>query len=309
MNVMDNNWIGIVIAFAGEPPVESWDVFVALAAMQLGCQGVQDLAIHPREVGPVPKQAMLFFPPDAGDVDQLVGRVRQLAADALPGVKSAVTGQIIENEDWGRTWRRFYKTSMVGRRVAVGPPWEPEFPEGAPSDAVSIRIDPGQAFGTGSHETTRLCLQVIEREVIPGGCLLDIGTGSGILCFAAIKLGENRAIGVEYDPVCEENFWLNARLNRVEGSVGFFLSGKPSDGLAAARAAGFPEPDHIVCNMLSERFIPLLPNLRGIGKPLILSGFLLSEETAVREATLGNGYHITERFELDEWGAYTCLPV
>jgi ribosomal protein L11 methyltransferase len=301
-------WHGILIEFSSEPPVDSWDYLVALVSLQLNCQGVQDLSFSPSEILPVPKAAMMFFAPDAGTLAEVLAGVEELAADLLPAGCYKLTAQPVENEDWGKTWRRFFRTTRIGDRVYVGPPWENRLPDDAPVDAILVQIDPGQAFGTGSHETTRLCLQILEKQGLPGKCLLDVGTGSGILAFAAIMLGMSQAIGVEYDPVCEENFLLNAGLNNVSDRVCFVLSPNPKEGMEEGMAHEFAAPDLIVCNMLSERFTPLLGKLRSIDRPVVLSGFMLGEREAVRASVTSQGFRVAEEFELDEWGAYLCLP-
>jgi len=302
-------WHGILIEFLSEPPVDSWDYLVALVSMQLNCQGVQDLSFSPREILPVPKAAMMFFAPDEGTLEEVHGRVLELANDLLPAGCFKLSAQPIENEDWTLSYRRFFHTTRIGDRVYVGPPWEAQLPADAPEGSVLVQIEPGQAFGTGSHETTRLCLRILEKAGMPGKCLLDIGAGSGILAFAAVMMGMSQAIGVEYDPVCEENFLLNAKLNGVTDKVCFVLSANPKEGMLEGIERGFAHPDLVVCNMLSERFTPILPRLRSIGRPLILSGFMLNEREAVRASVIAAGLAIQEEFELDEWGALLCRPV
>jgi ribosomal protein L11 methyltransferase len=133
----------------------------------------------------------------------------------------APTYRELDPADWSEEWKRFYDIQHVGSRLVVRPSWLEYQPT---EDEVVVELDPGAAFGTGQHETTRLCLAAIERIVQPGGTVLDVGCGSGILAIAAAKLGAGHAIAVDVDPeairVTEENATINEVNSKIEAAVG-----------------------------------------------------------------------------------------
>ena len=307
-------WPVVVLEFPEPPEGEAWDVFAAEAGALLPVLGLEESPPE-RVDGRGPDTARLFFGSVQSEDSPLpwLAPLRELATARFAPGSFRLAVEIIPNRDWGEEWRENFHVRRIGRRLWVGPPWQRELPAGAGPDAIHVVIEPAQAFGTGSHETTRLCLEVLE-DLVPaqierqedGAALLDVGTGSGILAIAAVKLGARFAVGVEYDPVCEENFRLNASLNGVAAKVRFVLSSDPLDGPAVCLRERLPLPTLTVCNMLSERFLPILPLLSEIAAPLLLSGFLLSEEKIVRDALAGEGLRVLRSYDLDEWGAFYC---
>src|SRR5690606_21448730 len=126
----------------------------------------------------------------------------------------------VEGDDWRDEWKRFFKPSRIGERFVVRPSWEPF--DAGPDDLVIV-VDPGRAFGTGLHETTRLVIRELEQRVTPGVEVLDVGTGSGILSIAALMLGAGRALGIDVDEdaveIAVENAAINGLADRFEGSA------------------------------------------------------------------------------------------
>jgi ribosomal protein L11 methyltransferase len=300
------SWPTVLIEFDPVPAMDAWEQFSALAAIVEGFQGLAEAAggAGPARQG-APPSARLFF---EATTDEVLAELEAYAANSFAPGSWRLRAEALPDENWIVKWREYFHTARVGERLYVGPPWEPRLPVDAPADAILILINPGQAFGTGTHETTRLCMRLLEREPLAGRCLLDVGTGSGILCFAALRLGAAHGLGVEYDPVCEENFYENADLNRVRGHVRFILSDDPAKGAELGMALGSPKPDLAVCNMLCERFLPLLPSLRRLGVPVLLSGFLLEERARVLEACAANGFAVHNLDALGEWGAAWVTP-
>lgn len=291
------------IRFTVRPDREGWESFCALSGVQTPILGIEEKNVE----GDVPEQATFYYPVDEEErpsLEEIEAVLAGLNEQLFQEGTCSIEWRTIPEEDWGRNWRRHFHLMRIGDRIFVGPPWETDLPGSAPANAVHVTIDPGQAFGTGSHESTQLCLRLLELKSEAHRCLLDVGTGSGILSFAAIKLGMQHAIGTEYDPVCEENFYLNADLNGVREHVRFVLTPAPAEGVEKARAAGSPAPDLIVCNMLSERFRPLLPGMRTLRLPVLLSGFLVSEMPSVTAEAEAAGFKIAERFQLEEWAAF-----
>lgn len=199
----------------------------------------------------------------------------------------------VEGRDWLAEWKRNWKPSEVGRFV-VAPPWS-EVDEGG--GRIVIRVEPGMAFGTGTHETTRLCLAAIERH-FGGGSFLDVGTGTGVLAIAAAKLRPAaRVEACDTDPLAVAVAEENARLNGVGGRIAFRI-GSVDDSTASA--------DLVCANLTADVILPLLPALLGAtcGR-LVLSGILATqaEEVCARLAELGAAdYELTRD---GEWVAVT----
>lgn len=188
------------------------------------------------------------------------------------------TVQLIGEEDWASSWKEHFKPLPVGRRLLILPSWEQP---ACDEQRLVLTLDPGMAFGTGGHETTRLCLECLESildELLPlnpDPTLLDLGTGSGVLAIAAAKLGAQRIEAVDIDPqavlVAEEN----CRLNRVADAVR--CSSTPLEQLDA-------DYDLILANILAEELVRLAPQLLAHLKPnglLVLSGILAERERYV----------------------------
>jgi ribosomal protein L11 methyltransferase len=182
-------------------------------------------------------------------------------------------------EDWQHRWREFHRAVRVGP-LWVGPPWID-----APADAVSVVIDPGRAFGTGAHPTTQLCLQLLVDFAPPGGSLLDIGCGSGVLAIAARKLGYDPVVALDHDPVTLESAAENARANGVTLDL----------RLAEALEDPLPETDVAVANISASAIETLAAR---VGAPrLLTSGYLATDRPNVAQ------YRLLERRDLDGWAA------
>jgi ribosomal protein L11 methyltransferase len=185
----------------------------------------------------------------------------------------------VNAEDWSSSWKVHFKPLRVGKRLLIVPTWEDAAE--LPGDLV-LRIDPGMAFGTGGHETTRLCLELLESVMESGPLLtvpslLDLGTGSGILAMAANLLGAGRILALDIDPdavdVARENLALNDMSDRVECGI------TPLESLTECF-------DIILANILAEELVRLAPNLAERllpGGSLILSGILAEKEQLVRQ--------------------------
>ncbi len=183
-------------------------------------------------------------------------------------------------ENWHDAWRQYFRPVEITSRTVIVPSWEEHLATAYEQlNRLVLRIEPGMAFGTGTHATTQLCLKIAERLIRPGDKVLDAGTGSAILAIAAAKLGASHVLGFDLDPDVSENSADNIKLNRVPADV-------VEIRIAELDAIPLEAYDVIFCNMLSHEFEPLLPELAkrlkaGSGK-LILSGMLLEEEDNVR---------------------------
>jgi ribosomal protein L11 methyltransferase len=191
-----------------------------------------------------------------------------------------VFGQVASEpvaDDWADRWRSFHRSARIGP-LWVGPPWEEP-----PGDVVAIAIDPGRAFGTGSHPTTRLCLELLLE--LEGGSLLDVGCGSGILAIAAAKLGFAPVHAVDADPAAVEEAAANAVRNDVEVET----------SLGDALTSALPRTDVAVANIALDTVEQLVPRLPA--RTIVVSGYLAEQ----RPALAGLGHR--RRRIADGWAA------
>jgi ribosomal protein L11 methyltransferase len=216
----------------------------------------------PGEHWPVARLTALFT--DGVDAEALVAA----AAKALRLPQPACERYIVEEQDWVRATQAQFEPIRVGERLWVVPTWC----KAPDPDAINLTLDPGLAFGTGSHPTTRLCLNWLAEALAPGGRVLDYGCGSGILAIAAAKLGAGEVHGVDVDPQALLASRANAELNRVDAM--FALPG-------ASQAGDY---DVVVANILANPLIvlaPLLASRARIGGRIVLAGVLDAQADAV----------------------------
>ncbi len=215
-----------------------------------------------------------------------------------------LTMENVEDADWENNWKAFYKPMEIGERLIVIPDWE----EADPHGRVALRLNPGLIFGTGSHATTRLCLQALERLVQPGMRVLDLGCGSGILSIAALLLGADSAFGCDIDDKAVDVAYENAALNgigkdRYTVRAGDVLSDK---GLRADMGAGY---DIVVANIVADVIIALAATARSLMAPggyFLCSGIIDDRAGEVREKLEENGFAVLEEHSSEGWVSYLC---
>ena len=198
----------------------------------------------------------------------------------------------IPEQDWSIAWRAHHRTMQVGPRSWVYPPWEPP-----PRSAIAVAIDPGMAFGTGSHPTTALCLERCDELLAELGSedVLDVGTGSGVIALLAKKLGAGRVVGTENDPIALEAARQGAALNGIL-DVEWMLVADP------ARVPG--RFQIVVANILLntlEELAPAIASKVAPGGRLVLSGLLISQGDAVERAYEAQGLRPRSRKEREGW--------
>jgi len=196
--------------------------------------------------------------------------------------------------DWATAWREHFHVLHLGRRLVIKPSWRRHR---RVDDQVVIDLDPGMAFGTGLHPTTRLCLQGLEdrAERGPLGRVLDVGCGSGILSIAAVKLGATRALGVDIDPIAIEATLANARHNRVGKRV------RAREGSIPSGEGPF---DTVLANLIAGLLMEIAPDLAAElvpGGTLIGSGIFIDREAATHRALEAAGFEITGRWVESDW--------
>ena len=217
--------------------------------------------------------------------------------------------RMTDEEDWANNWKVYYKPLKIGERLLVCPSWE------SLSDAEGrtvLSLDPGMAFGTGSHHTTRMCLQYLEKTVKEGDMLLDLGCGSGILSIAGVLLGAKSALAVDIDPIAEKIAYENAEINgvlrdRYEVRIGDVLT---DDALRAGLAA--QQYEVITANIVASVIIallPVVPPLLKEGGAFITSGIIRDRLDEVKETILANGLTIESEDISEEWCAILARKV
>lgn len=205
-----------------------------------------------------------------------------------------------KNEDWENNWKAYFKPMAVGKRLLIQPLWIDEINN--PENRAVLSIEPGLAFGTGGHHTTRLCLETLERYLTQGCSVLDTGCGSGILAIAALLLGAGTAVGVDIDELAVKTAIENGKLNGFTEPQYRVLQGNLAD-----RVTG--QFDVIVANIVAD-IIMLFA--KDVGKFLkedgvfITSGIIDTREDEVKAALLENGFTILERNEQNGWICLVC---
>ncbi len=212
----------------------------------------------------------------------------------------------VKDEDWENNWKKYYKPLEIGERLLVLPSWEP-VPAG--NTRAVLSLDPGVAFGTGAHHTTRMCLELLEKAVFPGCVAADLGCGSGILGIAALLLGAERVDAVDIDPVAERIAHENAALNGVDSAR---LTIRCGDVLtdAAVRTELAGPYDIVVANIVADVIIRLAPFARACckqGGTFLVSGVIDEREDEVRARVTKAGFAFDERRAAEGWVAMRFL--
>ncbi|MFB2835972.1 50S ribosomal protein L11 methyltransferase [Floridanema evergladense] len=245
-----------------------------------------------------------YLPQEQAELLDLAALSLWLRQDALVLGFSIPTMQwhLIDEEDWSSSWKAHWQPQEIGDRLLINPTW---LPVPTDSDRIVLRLDPGVAFGTGNHATTQLCLEALEMrltdpETESNLILADIGCGSGILSIGSVLLGAEKVYAVDIDPLAVRSARSNRTLNNInserliveQGSVDRVkqLIDRPVDG--------------IVCNILAEVIIDLLPQMSAIVKPTswgILSGILVEQAKPVADVLEEQGWIVAALWRRQEW--------
>jgi ribosomal protein L11 methyltransferase len=210
----------------------------------------------------------------------------------------AIEESAVEEENWAESWKQFFKPRRIGKRWVIRPTWE-EF-EAGPKDRVIV-LDPGQAFGTGDHPTTRGCLELMEEVDFAGAQVADIGCGSGVLSVAAMMLGAAHVDAVDVENLSVHSTRENAVRNEVEVSV---LEGR---GFAPLGEGLY---DVVLSNIISAALIQIAPDAAGRVKPggaWIVSGIIIANWPDVQKAAASYGFRLDREIQEDDWIAARLL--
>ncbi|RXT15499.1 50S ribosomal protein L11 methyltransferase [Ammoniphilus sp. CFH 90114] len=230
----------------------------------------------------------------AETVEEIKQRVQSLEAYDIPIGRAEITLAEVHEEEWAIAWKKYYKPVRISERITITPTWEDYTP--ASEEELIIELDPGMAFGTGTHPTTVLCIRALEKYLQSGDEVIDVGCGSGILSIAAAKLGAKSVLAMDLDEVAVKSTFLNSELNQVEGKINI----KQNNLLE-----GISTPvDLIVSNILAEiivRFVDDAYSLLPLEGMFITSGIIGQKEQEVREALIQAGFDVIEVQELEDW--------
>ncbi|GAC89598.1 MULTISPECIES: 50S ribosomal protein L11 methyltransferase [Anoxybacillus] len=211
--------------------------------------------------------------------------------------RNKITISEVNEEEWATAWKKYYNPVKISERFTIVPTWETYEP--VSSDELIIELDPGMAFGTGTHPTTVMCIQALEKTVKKGDVVVDVGTGSGILSIAAAMLGAKRVHALDLDPVAVESAKLNVKLNKVHDVV------TVSQNNLLDRMD--EQADVIVANILAEiilRFVDDAYRLLRSDGVFITSGIIQTKKQEVKEGLLRAGFTIEETLTMEDWVAF-----
>ncbi|WP_240376584.1 50S ribosomal protein L11 methyltransferase [Bacillus piscicola] len=263
------------------------DEIIELSPADYPKEGVIIKAYYPEET---------FTENNVRGIEESINNLRQY--DINLGANE-VNLQTIREEEWADAWKKYYKPVRITEQLTITPSWEHYEP--LSRDEKIIKLDPGMAFGTGTHPTTTLCLQMLEKLLKGGESVIDVGTGSGILSIAAAKLGAGSITAIDVDETAVRVARENALLNDTDKQVQV----KQSDLLHYTDM----QADVVVANILAEIIMRLADDAFRVLRPggkFITSGIISRKADDVRNVLEQSGFHVVERTENEDWVAFAA---
>jgi ribosomal protein L11 methyltransferase len=230
-------------------------------------------------------------------VDEIKEAVNNLILFNIDIGKNSVSVSEVNEEEWATAWKKYYHPVKISERFTVVPTWEEYTP--VSSDELIIELDPGMAFGTGTHPTTVMSIQGLERFVKSDDVVIDVGTGSGVLSIASAMLGAKKVTALDLDEVAVESAKMNIKLNKVHPVVDVFQNNL-LEGIQE-------KADVIVANILAEvivRFTDAAAQCLKPGGYFITAGIIQQKKDEVKESIESAGFQIEETVQMEDWVSF-----
>ncbi|GIN60406.1 ribosomal protein L11 methyltransferase [Robertmurraya siralis] len=255
--------------------------------------------------------------PEEGVIIKAYLPVNSFLGETVEEIKEAINGLILHNidigkntvtisevneEEWATAWKKYYHPVKISEKFTIVPTWEEYTP--VHSDELIIELDPGMAFGTGTHPTTVMCIQALERTVKQGDHVVDVGTGSGVLSIAAGLLGAEKIQALDLDEVAVNSARINIKLNKVHDRA-TVSQNNLLDGITGP-------VDVVVANILAEVILRFTDDAARIVKQngyFITSGIILQKKQEVKEAMITSGFEIVETIQMEDWVAFIAKRI
>lgn len=239
----------------------------------------------------------IYISPEESPQEAVAFLSERFAAAEIP---HRIDLSLCKNEDWENNWKAYFKPMKVGEKLLIQPLWIDEIDN--PDNRAVLSIEPGLAFGTGGHHTTRLCLETLERYIKDGDSVLDTGCGSGILSIASLLLGACKAVGVDIDALAVKTAKENGKQNGFTEPQYTILQGNLADKVTGTY-------DVVVANIVADIIMLFAKDVGRFLKPdgvFITSGIIDTREDEVRTALEENGFSVVERNEQSGWICFVC---
>ncbi len=251
----------------------------------------EDLLRQDRDIAKI----HIYIDPE-DNIDEAVSFLRERLTAA--GIDHTIDLSKVHEADWRNNWKQYFKPTPIGERLLINPSW---YEDTDPEGRAVLNIDPGLAFGTGKHETTRLCLETLERCIKGGESVLDVGCGSGILGIASVLLGAESAFGVDIDETAVRTANENALVNHVDDRFSA-IAGDLVDKVQG-------KYDIIVANIVADAIIALSASVKAFMKPdsvYIVSGIIDTRADDVKNA-VGDSFKIAEEITMGGWYCFVLV--